>query len=64
MLRLARDDEVDPWVCFEELIEAHLDTIEIGLADGGEDWADHVRYLQGLVRQAHAVTARRVSRTT
>jgi hypothetical protein len=42
----------------DELVEAHLDTIELVL-DRPDDlaWSPHVRYLQALVRQAKQMTA-------
>ena len=50
--RTTIDDLVD------ELVQAHLDTIEIG---GGvasaRDWGEHVLYLQQLVRFAKRATA-------
>jgi hypothetical protein len=45
--------------CVQELIDAHVDTIELVL--GGEDgarWGTHVAYLQRLVRVATGVAAR------
>ena len=40
----------------EELVEAHLDTIEIG-SGVDRDWGDHVDYLQALVRESHSMLA-------
>ena len=43
----------------DELVEAHLDTIEMAAAAGLDDaWACQLDYLRALVRAAHAVQAR------
>jgi hypothetical protein len=49
---------------FDELVEAHLDTIEV-LLGGPEEaaWRPHVQYLQALVRQARRMTAAGDART-
>lgn len=41
----------------DELVQAHLDTIEMGAYCPPLEWQDHLRYLQGLVRYAKRVTA-------
>ena len=42
----------------DELVEAHLDTIELATAAGlGERWELQLDYLRALVRTAHAVQA-------
>jgi len=46
-------------VLVEELLEAHLDTIEMALELGPDpDWASHGDYLKRLQREARAVLAR------
>jgi hypothetical protein len=45
------DDLVD------ELVQAHLDTIEMGAYCPPLEWQDHLRYLQRLVRYAKRFTA-------
>jgi hypothetical protein len=59
-LRL-RDDNLDLDALIDELVEAHMDTIEM-LGDWLDDpsWHSHSVYLQGLVRHTKRVTARRV----
>jgi hypothetical protein len=51
-------DRTDLVALVEELVEAHLDTIEMGL-EFGHEWGSHVLYLQALVRQSHACLAGR-----
>jgi hypothetical protein len=44
----------------DELLEAHMDTIELVVATrADEDWTSHVHYLQGLIRLAHTELAER-----
>ena len=40
----------------EELLDAHLDTVEMA-PELGHEWADHVRYLQALVRESQKCLA-------
>ena len=43
----------------DELVEAHLDTIELAIAAGlGTTWERQLDYLRALVRAAHGVQAR------
>ncbi len=43
----------------DELVEAHLDTIELATAAGvSGHWERQLDYLRALVRAAHAVQAR------
>ena len=43
----------------DELVEAHLDTIEMADSRRADDaWACQLDYLRALVRAAHAVQAR------
>ena len=43
----------------DELVEAHLDTIELATAAGlSAQWERQLDYLRALVRAAHAVQAR------
>ena len=43
----------------DELVEAHLDTIELATASGlSAQWERQLDYLRALVRAAHAVQAR------
>jgi hypothetical protein len=43
----------------EELLNAHLDTIEMALAEEPNvDWLSHVDYLQALHRESEALLAR------
>jgi hypothetical protein len=42
----------------DELIQSHLDTIEMALGDPSDrDWLSHVAYLQDLVRYATSALA-------
>jgi hypothetical protein len=45
--------EADLVELVEELVEAHLDTVQIG-AEADHEWSAHVRYLQALVRASQA----------
>jgi hypothetical protein len=51
------DGERDREALVDELVQAHLDTIELVLAIDGAPFAAHVAYLQGLVRYAKRTTA-------
>ncbi len=43
----------------DELVEAHLDTIDLATAAGlGAGWDHQLDYLRALVRAAHSVQAR------
>jgi hypothetical protein len=43
----------------EELLNAHLDTIEMALAEEPSvDWLSHIDYLQALHREGEALMAR------
>jgi hypothetical protein len=46
------DAEPRPEDLFDELLEAHLDTIELAHCGRMTGWDDHVEYLQRLVRHA------------
>ena len=41
----------------DELVQSHLDTIEIGVYCSPLEWQEHLRYLQRLVRYAKRFTA-------
>jgi hypothetical protein len=41
----------------DELVQAHLDTIEMGAHHPPLEWQAHVRYLQQLVRYTKRFTA-------
>jgi hypothetical protein len=41
----------------DELVQAHLDTIEMGVYCPPLEWEEHLRYLQRLVRYAKRYTA-------
>jgi hypothetical protein len=53
-----RNGEPDYAALIDELVEAHLDTIEIA-QDAHDDpsWSSHLSYLQSLVRLAKRVAA-------
>ena len=48
----------------DELVQAHLDTIEMGADCPPLEWQDHLRYLQRLVRHAKRFTAADLSLET
>jgi hypothetical protein len=48
----------------DELVQAHLDTIEMGPHCPPREWQAHVRYLQRLVRYAKRITAADLSLET
>jgi hypothetical protein len=41
----------------EELVDAHLDTIEMALELKVEGWGSHVEYLQALRRHANSLVS-------
>jgi hypothetical protein len=48
----------------DELVQAHLDTLEMGPYCPPLEWQNHLRYLQRLVRYAKRLTAADLSLET
>jgi hypothetical protein len=54
--------EADLVELIEELVDAHLDTVQVG-DETDREWSAHVRYIQALVRASQARLASFVTPT-
>jgi hypothetical protein len=53
-----RNPHQAPHEVLSELIEAHVDTIQMIVSGDADAWEEHLRYLHGLVRHAKGHLAR------